>query len=67
MGDDAAPIDSDLLAITLSDSEPDQDAVTTESVDRTALSEPAFQALKSTYRPKVQNGEVCFSLPQRFV
>ena len=26
--------------------------------DRTALSEPAFQALRATYQPKLENGEV---------
>jgi len=27
--------------------------------DRTALSEEAFQSLKATYTPKLENGEVC--------
>lgn len=31
--------------------------------DRTALSEEAFQALKQTYRPKIENGEVLTSYP----
>ncbi|KAK3359051.1 hypothetical protein B0T25DRAFT_564101 [Lasiosphaeria hispida] len=58
---------SGLFGISLSDSESEND--TTQSpipqndppssrADRTALSEPAFQALKSSYRPKVENGEI---------
>ena len=55
-----------LLAISLSsdsESESDSDSVpgeTSANVDRTALSEQAFQALKATYKPKVENGEVCY-------
>jgi L-aminopeptidase/D-esterase-like protein len=67
-----------LLSVNLSDSEPDEaaaPATTTTSTstclatehqptraERTALSEEAFQELKRTYRPKVENGDVCFAL-----
>lgn len=71
---DAEPADQDLLllSLNLSDSEPDEaanpanktsgPAPTTEyqptRAERTALSEEAFQALKRTYRPKIENGNV---------
>jgi hypothetical protein len=63
-----------LLSLNLSDSEPDEAAAPGNSTsttttaptaeyqptraERTALSEEAFQALKRTYRPKVENGDV---------
>ncbi|KAK4138864.1 hypothetical protein BT67DRAFT_438170 [Trichocladium antarcticum] len=51
-----------LLSLSDSDSEPDSAAAPTTPAatraDRTALSEQAFQALKQTYRPKLENGEV---------
>jgi hypothetical protein len=71
---DAEPADQDLLllSLNLSDSEPDEaanpatntsgSAPTTEyhptRAERTALSEETFQALKKTYRPKIENGNV---------
>jgi hypothetical protein len=71
---DAEPADQDLLllSLNLSDSEPDEaanpatntsgSAPTTEyhptRAERTALSEEVFQALKKTYRPKIENGNV---------
>ncbi|KAK3365719.1 hypothetical protein B0T24DRAFT_669916 [Lasiosphaeria ovina] len=78
MGDN--DMDSGLLNISLSDSEGEEgqadidtaaaaaaaDAQQQQSrADRTALSEPAFQALRATYRPKVENGEIwrTISLP----
>jgi len=60
MADDG--LDPGLLAISLSDSEPEEGVAATPAevrADRTALSEEAFQALKSTYRAKVENGQVC--------
>ncbi|KAL2019700.1 hypothetical protein VTK56DRAFT_9237 [Thermocarpiscus australiensis] len=78
--DGTEAIDSNLLLITLSDSDsepaeaaPPADPSSTLSqngaasdrhhhqsarAERTALSEPAFQALKQSYRPKVENGEI---------
>lgn len=54
-----------LLSLNLSDSEPEEAAPpTTPSAtraDRTALSEEAFQSLKQTYRPKLENGKVLLS------
>jgi hypothetical protein len=62
-----------LLALNLSDSEPEEAAAPTTNTtstagpsseyqptraERTALSEEAFQALKQSYRPKVENGNV---------
>lgn len=35
--------------------------------DRSALSEEAFQHLKRTYRPKVENGEVSIYLSPHFL
>ncbi|KAK4148001.1 uncharacterized protein C8A04DRAFT_23793 [Dichotomopilus funicola] len=69
------PTDPDLflLALDLSDSEPDEAALpadtpsstsnpTTEHrptrAERSALSEEAFQSLKKTYLPKIENGEI---------
>jgi hypothetical protein len=76
---DAEPADQDLLllSLNLSDSEPDEaanpatntsgSAPTTEyhptRAERTALSEETFQALKKTYRPKIENGNVLFPCP----
>ncbi|KAK0720714.1 hypothetical protein B0H67DRAFT_577113 [Lasiosphaeris hirsuta] len=70
MADEAA-FASGFFGISLSDSESENDITTTTTdspappngpalsrADRTALSEPAFQALKSSYRPKVENGEI---------
>ncbi|KAK0627022.1 hypothetical protein B0T14DRAFT_425051 [Immersiella caudata] len=59
-------LDSGLLSISLdSDSEPDSTGVPVECTpsapsraDRTALSDSAFQRLKETYKPKVENGEI---------
>lgn len=54
-------LDLGLLAISLSDSELEEGVAATPAearAGRTALSEEAFQALKSTYRVKVENGEV---------
>ncbi|KAK4162609.1 hypothetical protein QBC43DRAFT_321196 [Cladorrhinum sp. PSN259] len=61
-------LNSHLLLIGLSDSEPSEpeeganpSTVTTPELtraERTALSEPAFQALKKSYRAKVENGEI---------
>jgi len=50
-----------LLALDLSDTEPDEAAAPKGQTraDRSALSDVAFQALKETYKPKVENGEVC--------
>ncbi|KAK4240986.1 hypothetical protein C8A03DRAFT_30824 [Achaetomium macrosporum] len=59
-----------LLSLNLSDSEPEEAAApstttaaaTTEHqptrAERTALSEEAFQLLKQTYRPKIENGNL---------
>jgi hypothetical protein len=62
-----------LLSLNLSDSEPEEAAAPTTNTasttgptteyqptraERTALSEEAFQALKQSYRPKVENGNV---------
>jgi hypothetical protein len=76
---DAEPADQDLLllSLNLSDSEPDEaanpanntsgSAPTTEyhptRAERTAHSEEANQALKKTYRPKIENGNVQFMSP----
>jgi len=64
----ASDFDPGLLGMNLSDSDSDQEnstptpaegaANSTTRADRTALSEEAFQLLKATYRPKVENGEV---------
>ncbi|KAJ8129673.1 hypothetical protein O1611_g3962 [Lasiodiplodia mahajangana] len=61
--DESDNIDSGLLGIALSDSDAESgDAATaTKKVSqeaRTAQSEEDFQAVKSTYRAKVENGEV---------
>lgn len=63
-----------LLSLNFSDSEPDEGApppadsnfnntntTLPSRAERTALSESAFQFLKRTYRPKVENGEVSSS------
>jgi len=62
-----------LLSLNLSDSEPEEAAPPNNTApstagptseyqptraERTALSEEAFQALKQSYRPKVENGNV---------
>ncbi|KAK0727033.1 hypothetical protein B0T26DRAFT_692810 [Lasiosphaeria miniovina] len=73
MGDN--DMESGLLNISLSDSEgegqadidkgaaADTDTQQQQSrADRTALSEPAFQVLRATYRPKVENGEIWRSI-----
>lgn len=71
MADDT--LETGLLGIGLSDSEssdaetcnPSHTTTTTTTAnsssraDRTALSEEAFQTLKATYTPKLENGEVC--------
>lgn len=71
MADDT--LEAGLLGIALSDSEssdaetckPHTTTTTTTTAnsssraDRTALSEEAFQSLKATYVPKLENGEVC--------
>jgi hypothetical protein len=67
-----------LLSLNLSDSEPEEGVApgnstttttggaTTEyqptRAERTALSEEAFQALKQTYLPKIENGNVIIIL-----
>ncbi|KAK0651569.1 hypothetical protein B0T16DRAFT_404188 [Cercophora newfieldiana] len=58
-------LDSGLLAISLdSDSEDSSSSTPAECTapptraDRSALSDSAFQHLKETYRPKVENGEI---------
>lgn len=70
MADD--PLETGLLGIGLSDSESSDaetckphttttttnDAASSSRADRTALSEEAFQSLKATYTPKLENGEV---------
>ncbi|KAK3996732.1 hypothetical protein QBC44DRAFT_257607 [Cladorrhinum sp. PSN332] len=72
MADDA--LNSRLLLIGLSDSEssepgeaanPSTKAAVPEltRAERTALSEPAFQALKKSYRAKVENGEIWSTIP----
>jgi hypothetical protein len=61
-----ADFDNSLLFISLdSDSEADSTGTPAECAsstpsraDRTALSDAAFQHLKETYKPKVENGEV---------
>ncbi|KAK0754697.1 hypothetical protein B0T18DRAFT_425047 [Schizothecium vesticola] len=74
------PLEAGLLGIALSDSEssdaeicstphPTTTTTTTNGpasrADRTALSEEAFQSLKATYTPKLENGEIwaTISLP----
>ncbi|KAL1840957.1 hypothetical protein VTJ49DRAFT_7563 [Mycothermus thermophilus] len=67
-----------LLSLNLSDLEPDEAAAPTTTTstsasvtiehqptraERTALSEEAFQKLKRTYRPKVENGDLYKSIP----
>ncbi|KAL2269119.1 hypothetical protein VTJ83DRAFT_3965 [Remersonia thermophila] len=61
-----------LLSLNLSDSEPDEAAAPATAAsgsasltraERTALSEEAFQELKRTYRPKVENGDLYQSVP----
>ncbi|KAK4229672.1 hypothetical protein QBC38DRAFT_471916 [Podospora fimiseda] len=72
MADDA--LNSHLLLIDLSDSEPSEPeeaanpSTTTPTpeltrAERTALTEPAFQALKKSYRAKVENGEIWLTIP----
>jgi hypothetical protein len=65
-----ADLDNGLLSISL-DSDSDADSTGTPAVcatstpsraDRTALSDAAFQHLKETYKPKVENGEVNFPI-----
>ena len=69
MADDS--LNSHLLLIDLSDSEASETkecanpstngiaaAPELTRAERTALSEPAFQALKKSYRAKIENGEV---------
>ncbi|KAL2126605.1 hypothetical protein VTI74DRAFT_558 [Chaetomium olivicolor] len=75
---DNEPADDNLLlALNLSDSEPEEAAAPASNItatssasggptseyqptraERTALSEEAFQCLKQTYRPKVENGNI---------
>ncbi|KAH6641703.1 hypothetical protein F5144DRAFT_144799 [Chaetomium tenue] len=67
-----------LLSLNLSDSEPEEgvapgNSTTTTAgptaeyqptrAERTALSEDAFQALKRSYRPKVENGNIHTTIP----
>ncbi|KAK4451867.1 hypothetical protein QBC34DRAFT_399766 [Podospora aff. communis PSN243] len=61
-----ADFDNGLLSISL-DSDSDADSTGTPAecatstpsrADRTALSDAAFQHLKETYKPKVENGEI---------
>ncbi|KAK4151465.1 hypothetical protein C8A00DRAFT_35869 [Chaetomidium leptoderma] len=65
-----------LLSLNLSDSEPEEAAAPPTSstsgptseyqptrAERTALSEEAFQALKQTYRPKIENGNIHQTIP----
>ncbi|KAK1828347.1 hypothetical protein QBC39DRAFT_359346 [Podospora conica] len=69
MADD--PLEAGLFGMALSDSESSDADIckdtphTTTRADRTALSEEAFQTLKSTYIPKLENGEIwtTISLP----
>ena len=55
-------LDSGLLAINLSDSEDSSEASKPKQAqtraEKTAQSEAGFQAVKASYRPKVENGEV---------
>ncbi|KAK4033962.1 hypothetical protein C8A01DRAFT_39571 [Parachaetomium inaequale] len=66
-----------LLSLNLSDSEPEEAAPPTNTTstsgptteyqptraERTALSEEAFQALKQSYRPKIENGNISTHTP----
>ncbi|KAL2255191.1 hypothetical protein VTK26DRAFT_3897 [Humicola hyalothermophila] len=62
-------MDDHLLALNLSDSEPEEAAdpndranTATTRAERTALSESAFESLKQTYRPKLENGNIYKSI-----
>lgn len=61
----ANDMDSGLFNIALSDSEDEtgNPATTTAPRDRTGQSEEAFQAVKSAYRPKLDDGEVRYFTP----
>ncbi|GAB1315121.1 hypothetical protein MFIFM68171_05331 [Madurella fahalii] len=64
-----------LFCLDLSDSEPEEAADPTTAsngtppqaepsrAERTALSEEAFQTLKQTYRPKLENGDIHKTIP----
>ncbi|KAJ4423575.1 hypothetical protein N0V82_001741 [Gnomoniopsis sp. IMI 355080] len=60
----ADDLDSGLFNIALSDSEGEDGngAAETTTRDRTGQTEEEFQALKSDYRPKVDNGEIWKSI-----
>lgn len=47
-----------LFSITLSDSEPDEASSTAPARDRTGQTEEEWQAIKQTYKARVENGEV---------
>lgn len=66
----ANDMDSGLFNIALSDSEDETgnpatttNPTTTAPRDRTGQSEEAFQAVKSAYRPKLDDGEVRYFTP----
>lgn len=48
----------DLLSIALSDSDSDASQPPDDRARRTQQTEAAFQAVKATYRPRVENGDV---------
>lgn len=70
MADD---VDSGLFNITLSDSEDGDSGQATSgdtngaARDRTGQTESEFQAVKTSYRPKVDNGEVSCFLPLSYL
>lgn len=58
MADDEV-LDSGLFGIQLADSDEETADVAAEKAARVGQSEEAFQAVKRSYRVKVENGEVC--------
>lgn len=64
MADDQDDLDSGLFNISLASSDPEdgdtshQTAWSTSPRDRTGQSEDQFQAVKQSYRAKIENGEV---------